>query len=65
MDWIICEQKLPKESDGVVLISMPNGEVKTGRYSEYSKRWYKGDMCGVGGDDPLAWMPLPKPYTKS
>ena len=60
--WIKCSDKLPAEKDGVVLISMPDGEVLTGRYSEFSERWYKGDMCGVGGADPAAWMPLPEPY---
>lgn len=59
--WIPVSEKLPKESDGTVLITV-NGKVKTGRYSEFSNTWYKGDMCGVGGDDPIAWMPLPKPY---
>ena len=59
--WIPVSERLPKESDGVVLI-MVNGEVNTGRYSEFSNTWYKGDMRGVGGDDPIAWQPLPKPY---
>lgn len=65
MDWIPCTERLPKEEDGRVLIcydSSHYGErVKTGIYSEFSKRWYKGDLCGVGGDDPVAWMPLPEP----
>ena len=62
MKWILCSEKLPTEADGKVLISMPNGEVRTGQYSEYAKCWFKGDMMGIGGDDPIAWMPLPKPY---
>ena len=62
MQWIKCSERLPSEKDGRVLISMPGGEVETGRYSEFSERWYKGDMCGVGGEDPVAWMPLPEPY---
>lgn len=61
-NWVPCSDKLPTEKDGKVLISMPNGEVLTGQYSEFSNRWYKGDMMGVGGNDPIAWMPLPKPY---
>ena len=60
--WIPCSDKLPCEKDGKVLISMPNGEVETGRYSEFSKIWFKGDMCGVGGADPVAWMYFPEPY---
>lgn len=59
--WIPVSERLPKESDGIVLITV-SGEVKTGQYSEFSNTWYKGDMCGVGGDDPIAWMPLPKLY---
>ena len=62
--WIPVTERLPKESDGVVLITV-SGKVTTGQYSEFSKRWYKGDMCGVGGNDPIAWMPLPKPYERS
>lgn len=62
MEWILCSEKLPKEADGKVLISMPNKEVRTGEYSEFAKLWFKGDMMGIGGDDPIAWMPLPKPY---
>ena len=61
-EWILCEERLPCESDGKVLISMPNGEVTTGRYSEYGNMWFNGDMCGVGGEDPIAWMPMPEPY---
>ena len=59
--WIPVSERLPKESDGKVMITV-NGKVKTGIHSELNDTWYKGDMCGVGGDDPLAWMPLPKPY---
>ena len=59
--WIPVSERLPKESDGAVLITV-NGEVNTGRYSEFSNTWYKGDMRGVGGDDPIAWQLLPKPY---
>ena len=65
MNWIPCTEKLPCEKYGKVLISMPNGEVRTGQYSEYGNgQWFKGDMCGVGGDDPIAWMPLPEPYKR-
>lgn len=76
-DWILCTDKLPTEADGEVLICMPdvspynrkqpypdakqNKRVMIGKYSQYSKRWYKGDMCAVGSADPIAWMPLPDP----
>ena len=77
MKWILCSERLPTESDGKVLICYPNNppyntlepipnakktrRVGTGQYSEFSKRWYHGDMMGVGGTDPIAWMPLPEP----
>ena len=62
LNWIPCSERLPKEADKTVLISMPNGFINLGLYSEFSKTWYKGSMCAVGGADPIAWMPLPKPY---
>lgn len=62
IEWIPCSERLPCEQDGTILISLPNGTVTTARYSEFSKRWYKGDMCGVGGEDPEAWMPMIKSF---
>ena len=61
--WIPVSERLPKEKDGSVLITMPDKKVTTARYSEFSDKWYVGDMMGVGGPDPLAWMPLPTSYT--
>ena len=75
--WISVKDRLPTESDGTVLICYPNEapynlmephpnakhdqRVATGCYSQYSSTWYHGDMMGVGGADPIAWMPLPEP----
>ena len=59
--WIPCSERLPKEEDGRVLITL-DGEVTTATYSEFSKTWYIGDMCGVSDRVPTAWMPRPKPY---
>lgn len=59
--WIPVTERLPKESDGKVLITV-SGKVETGQYSEFSTTWFIGDMNGVGGDDPIAWMPLPEPW---
>lgn len=59
--WIPCSERLPSEKDGIVLVTTL-GDVRTARYSEFSGTWYFGDMCAVGGEDPIAWMPLPKPY---
>lgn len=62
--WVSVKDRLPNEATGCVLVCMPkesHSRVRTGQYSEYSKQWYIGDMCGVGGDEPIAWMPLPEP----
>lgn len=75
--WISAKDRLPTESEGTVLVCMPdvfpynqkepfvnvkhNRRVMTAVYSEHSGRWYLGDMMGVGGPDPIAWMPLPEP----
>ena len=60
-EWIPCSERLPCEKDGRVLVTK-RGEVMTARYSEFSGTWYLGDMCAVGGENPIAWMPLPEPY---
>lgn len=60
--WISCSERLPQEKDGVVLICDENGEVGTGRYSEFSNQWYIGDMCAIGGSKVIAYQPLPEPY---
>ena len=75
--WISVNDRLPTERDGTVLVCYPNQSpynllephmnakhdrrVSTGCYSQHSCTWYHGDMCGVGGADPIAWMPLPEP----
>ena len=75
MEWIYCEEKLPSESDGNVLICFPNTapylyrqpypgcavncRVQMGQYSQHSKRWYVDG--GVSNIAPIAWMPLPTP----
>ena len=67
MKWIKTTEKLPSESDGYVLVCMPNefpfnqGErVTLAQYSEYANRWF-GYSGTVGGKAPIAWMPLPEP----
>lgn len=60
--WIPCSERLPEEKNGEVLICDEKGEVGTGRYSEYSETWYKGDMRSVGVADVIAWQPLPEPF---
>ena len=73
--WIEVGEQLPTESEGTVLALMPNKfphnqkepfrnakhnqRIRMAKYSEFSKRWYYGDLNGVGGDDPIAWARLP------
>ena len=60
--WIPCSIDLSKEKDGMVLICCEDGNVMTGKHSEFSDTWYKGDMYAVGGSNVIAWQPLPEPY---
>ena len=59
--WIPCSERLPSEKDDRVLVTK-RGKVRIATYSEFDGTWYVGEMCAVGGEDPIAWMPLPKPY---
>lgn len=59
--WIPCSERLPSEKDGRVLVTK-RGEVMIAIHSEFSDTWYLGEMCAVGDENPIAWMPLPKPY---
>ena len=60
--WIPCSVDLPKEKDGIVLICCEDGNVMTGKRSEFSDTWYKGSMFAVGGSNVIAWQPLPLPF---
>ena len=73
--WIEVEEELPTESEGTVLVLMPNKfpynqkepylnakhnqRIQMAKYSEFSKMWYYGDWNSIGGDDPIAWARLP------
>ena len=59
--WIPCSERLPSEKDDRVLVTK-RGKVRIATYSEFDGTWYVGEMCAVGGEDPIAWKPLPKPY---
>ena len=59
--WIPCSERLPMEKDDWVLVTK-RGKVRIATYSEFDCTWYVGEMCAVGGEDPIAWMPLPTPY---
>lgn len=73
--WISVNDRLPTESDGTVLVCMPdvspynlkeqyvnakhNQRVIIARYSEHSNRWFFDGS--VSKDSPTHWMPLPEP----
>lgn len=73
--WIEVGEELPTEREGNVLALMPNKfphnqkepycnakhnqRIKMAKYSEFSRRWYYGDLNDIGGDDPIAWARLP------
>ena len=80
MNWINVTDSLPTESDGTVLVCMPdvypynikepytnakhNRQVCIASYSEHSNTWYY-EMGGIRSDKPTHWMPLPEPFKGS
>ena len=60
--WVPCSVDLPKEKDGIVLICCEDGNVMTGKHSEFDDTWFKGDMYAVGGSNVIAWQSLPEPF---
>ena len=77
MKWIPVSEAMPEESDGTVLVCMPNKfpysekepfvnakhnrQVETATYSQYSDTWHYTNG-GVKSTRPIAWMPLPEPW---
>ena len=80
LQWIPVTERLPKESDGTVLVCMPdvfpfnekepypnakhNQQVDIALHSEHSGNWYFSGGA-VGDVEPIAWMPLPEPYQEA
>lgn len=58
--WILCSEKLPEDGTEVFvyLFNRPSP------YIAWIKdcRWYTEDFEVESEDEPIAWMPLPKPY---
>jgi len=77
-DWIPCDERLPEESDGTVLVCFPDifpynskepfpnakhdQRVTIATRSQFSKMWYKESGSIINFMQPIAWMPLPEPY---
>ena len=78
--WIPVSERPPEEADGMVVVLMPDVfpynvkqpfvnckhdcRIQMAYYSEHSGKWYFGDLCANGGNDPIAWIPrnaLPQP----
>lgn len=62
--WIPCEERLPEE-DTEVLVTGENGEIDIAEWKYDS--WTEDDVVvwegsGYSYIDPVAWMPLPKPW---
>ena len=70
--WIPCSERLPKEKQDVLLLMPQNMVVGFWEdvLSDGGRTWYANSGNGYftdmdvlyGYDDPIAWMPLPKPY---
>lgn len=59
--WIPCSERLPEDTT-TKAITLSNGAVEGGYYSE-GKWWCIGDGIRlVVNADVIAWMPLPEPY---
>jgi hypothetical protein len=77
-EWISVEDRLPTESDGTVLVCMPDiwpynhaepfvnakhdCRVRTAHYSEHSHDWTYDNGGRNREFRPTHWMPLPDPY---
>lgn len=77
VEWILVSEAMPEESDGTVLVCMPNKfpynekepfvnakhnrQVETATYSQYSDTWHFKNG-GVTSTRPIAWMRLPMPW---
>jgi hypothetical protein len=70
--WIPCSERLPEEKQDVLLLMPQNMVVGFWEdvLSDGGRTWYANSGNGYftdmdvlyGYDDPIAWMPLPKPY---
>lgn len=67
-NWVSVNDKMPTESDGNVLVCMPdifpynqhNGRVMMARHSQFTDTWYY-EFGGTKEVRPTHWMPLPEP----
>ncbi len=66
MEWILCDEKLPKEGYSVILY-IDNGTVGKTRYvdsivmaNQLGGAWFSDEMC-VPITGAYAWMDVPDP----
>lgn len=62
--WIPCSERLPEESD-LVIICSEFGGIEFGSYEE-GKWYWLAESCSCyleeSNDEVVAWMPMPSPY---
>ena len=67
-EWIPCSERMPNDSDDVLITIKGNNFVSDGTYAGYySNRWWYMCEDGEVTDVPIlanviAWMPLPEPW---
>ena len=67
-EWIPCGERLPSNSDDVLITINGNSFVASGTYAGYhsGQWWYLGEDGEITDvpitADVIAWMPLPGPY---
>lgn len=63
-EWIPCSERLPEES-GTYTVTAYDGATRRVTYAKYQKRLKRWELTGARAYwRVVAWMPLPKPYTK-
>ena len=55
--WIPCEERLP-DDDRDVLVQMSDYSMMVDSRAASSNGWFWAEI----GDEPIAWMELPKPW---
>ena len=60
--WIPCRQQLPKDNERVLAYIFGEPEIMFRRGGLWNTEEYCLEDYEDRDDEPIAWMPLPKPY---
>lgn len=60
MIWILCSEKLPEDNAEVFVYLFDRPSPYIAWFA--NGHWYTEDFEIDKDDEPVAWMPLPKPY---